>query len=130
MFLARRSRLCRLLEPLMKLRIAGLLGIVLVACAPKPVSKSCPDCTAGTVSISFPLSDSDVVRVNATITGAAISTPISQDLAIGGTPMTASGAISNIPAGTGDVITVTAYPADPESTVDIYSGQATVDIVG
>jgi hypothetical protein len=114
----------------MNLRFAAVAVLSLAACAPKPAGKPCPECSAkaGAVSISFPLTDADVVHVTASVSGTGITTPLTQDLTLSGSPATASGTVAEIPPGTGRTITVTGFPAAPEDGIAIYRGDTMVDI--
>jgi hypothetical protein len=94
---------------------------------------ACPVCASatGAVQITVALTASDVARVVATVTGAGISTPLSSDLTIGGSPLSASGEIANVPTGAQQTVTLVAYPAgasDPEGGIVIYQGQTQVAI--
>jgi hypothetical protein len=86
----------------------------------------------GVVSVSIPLTVTDVARIVASVTGTGIAAPITSDLVIGGPPPAASGVIRGVPAGTERRVTLEGYPAlagSPEADVAIYRGTATVDVV-
>ncbi|MEN9796571.1 MAG: hypothetical protein RL653_267 [Pseudomonadota bacterium] len=104
------------------------------ACSSAPGGDPCTDCSDGLggFQISLPITSADVVRVRATVTAVDLAAPIASDLALGGSPVTATGTIRDIPVGTGRTITVTAFPALPgtaEAAVVIYRGETSVDIV-
>ncbi len=113
---------------------AGLLVLSLVSCGPgRNLTGPCQDCTAGTggLAISLALTSADVVRVTATVTGTGITTPMTTDLTIGGSPLTASGSITSIPVGPQQTVTLSAYPAavnGAEGAVVIFQGQGQVAI--
>jgi hypothetical protein len=105
-----------------------------LACTPEPGGPPCTDCGEGLggFRISLPITSADVVRVRATVTAADLAAPIASDLALGGSPVTATGTIRDIPVGAGRTLTVTAFPSLPgtaEADVVIFRGETSVNIV-
>lgn len=117
----------------MKRLIALSLLSLLAACGGTEGTHPCDDCApgAGAVAVSVAVTSSDVMRVVACVSGAGIPTPLCTELTLAGSPRTATGRISNVPAGAARTVTLTAYPAlaaAPEGAVAIYRGQTQVAV--
>ncbi len=94
----------------------------------------CEECQPGNglVKIELGLTSADILRVVAEVDGAALETPIVQELTINaGPPRTATGSFADVPAGTDYTVSLEAFPAlvgGAEDTVVIYRGSAIVDV--
>ena len=94
----------------------------------------CEDCQPGTglVKVELGLTSADILRVVAEVSGAGLTTPVVQDLAINaGPPRTATGSFADVPEATNYTVALEAFPAlvgGAEDTVVIYRGSTTVDV--